>query len=157
MKFILQPIVGDEHPVFPDYKFEKITGDRSELFDAITGSMEFGISRQEVERDLLYRTISTYIVRGEDKRVIGTCVLANDSGHLSVDYLWVATPYRRQHIGQNLVNLAILRSIKNSYYDLCTRVREDRGPAIALFKKLGFVQEPEKIRTPEPTQERLIP
>jgi ribosomal protein S18 acetylase RimI-like enzyme len=157
MKFILEPIVGDEHPTLPPFKFEKVAGDHTELYKAISGANEFGVSDTGVRDDLKYGLISSYIVRGEDKRVIGTCVLANRANQVNVMYLWVAEAYRRQHIGQNLVNLAVLRAKKNDYYSLYTRVRDDRTPAIELFKKLGFIIDPDKFKSEVlPKQERLI-
>lgn len=159
MKFILQPIVGNEHPVLPAYQFEKISGSRAELYEAIVNAMEFGISANGIKEDLMYSMVAGYMVRGEDKRIIGTCVLANVSNQLNVVYLWVAELYRRQHIGENLVNLAILRAKRNDYYSLYASVRDDRAPAIALFTKLGFVIDPDPFKrdTLIPKQERLIP
>jgi ribosomal protein S18 acetylase RimI-like enzyme len=130
--------MGNEHPVLPDYTFSKITTDRTPWYTAISEANEFGISVEGLRHDLMFCMIAGYMVLGEDKRIIATNCLANRGGFLNVLYLWVAEPYRRQHIGENLVNLAILRAKKNGYYNLYTSVQDTRTPAIELFKKLDF-------------------
>ena len=158
MKLMLQPLVGNEHPQLPDYKFSRIDADRSDWYAAISNANAFGISINGIREDLQYCMIAGYKVLGDDKRIIATCALANRSNQIHVCYLWVAEPYRRQHIGENLVNLAILRAKKNEYLNLYTRVQDDATPAMELFKKLGFVKDPDPFkRELIPVQDRLIP
>ena len=85
----------------------------------------------ELDKDTAYCAVAL-----DDSRVVGYIAFENVIDEGSIAELAVAPEYRRKGIGRKLVEL-MLTSV-DGVRTVCLEVRASNGPAILLYKAMGF-------------------
>lgn len=86
----------------------------------------------------LTNPLSLWLVAVDGDRVVGYIGSQTVLGESDVMNVCVSPDYRRQGIGDRLVNALIDLLKKDGVYKLMLEVRVSNAPAIALYEKLGF-------------------
>lgn len=112
--------------------------DLDEIF-AIESSVEDSWSYELVSQDLLENKYSEYIVGTMDEKLVGFISIMNIAGEVHVNNIAVDENYRNKGIGKKLLTYAMEYYPRNKIMGFTLEVREDNYPAIALYKKMGFI------------------
>ena len=89
----------------------------------------------------LHNPLSLWLVAAEGDTVVGYVGSQTVMGEADMMNIAVSASYRRQGIGQQLVNALIeLLDTQFHAHSLALEVRVSNEPAISLYEKLGFVQ-----------------
>lgn len=115
-----------------------IPEDLDEIF-AIESSVEDSWSYELVSQDLLENKYSEYIVGTMDEKLVGFISIMNIAGEVHVNNIAVDENYRNKGIGKKLLTYAMEYYPRNKIMGFTLEVREDNYPAIALYKKMGFI------------------
>lgn len=115
-----------------------IPEDLDEIF-AIESSVEDSWSYELVSQDLLENKYSEYIVGTMDEKLVGFISIMNIAGEVHVNNIAVDENYSNKGIGEKLLNYAMGFYPRNQIMGFTLEVREDNYPAIALYKKMGFI------------------
>ncbi len=84
--------------------------------------------------------LSLWVIALDGDRVVGYVGSQTVLGGADMMNLAVAPEYRKQGIGERLVNQLVERLQKKGAISLCLEVRQSNLPAISLYEKLGFQQ-----------------
>lgn len=84
--------------------------------------------------------LSLWLVAVKDGRVVGYVGSQTVLGEADMMNLAVREEYRRQGLGQQLVDALVERLSQQGAHILLLEVRASNAPAIALYEKLGFRQ-----------------
>lgn len=88
----------------------------------------------------LRNPLSLWVVAMDEDRLAGYVGSQTVLGWADMMNLAVAPEYRRQGIGEALVDQLVFRLQKNDVSCLTLEVRQSNAPAISLYTKKGFVQ-----------------
>ena len=88
----------------------------------------------------LRNPLSMWVVAIEGKHLAGYVGSQSVMGEADMMNIAVAPEYRRQGIGESLVNALILQLKNKEVHSLTLEVRASNHAAIALYQKLGFTQ-----------------
>lgn len=88
----------------------------------------------------LNNPLSLWLVAVDDKCITGYVGSQSVLGWADMMNLAVAPEYRRQGVGESLVNELIRQLQDNKVTCLTLEVRASNEPAIALYEKMGFIQ-----------------
>lgn len=91
-------------------------------------------------RSELNNALSLWIVAEDCGSVVGYVGSQTVLGEADMMNLAVHPDYRRQGVGEKLINELISRLKEQGSHVLILEVRLSNAPAIALYEKLGFVQ-----------------
>lgn len=91
-------------------------------------------------RSELHNSLSLWIVAEEAENVVGYIGSQSVLGEADVMNLAVDRAYRRNGVGEQLVNTLISHLQKNGVKCLTLEVRASNEAAIQLYDKLGFLQ-----------------
>ena len=82
-----------------------------------------------------------YYAAEEGTEIVGICGLRNISGEGEITNVAVKEKYRRRGIAGKLLARLLEEGERNGTKAFTLEVREGNGPAIELYKKLGFMAE----------------
>ena len=88
----------------------------------------------------LHNPLSLWLVALDGDRVVGYVGSQTVLGGADMMNLAVVPEYRKQGIGEALVNHLVERLQEKGAISLCLEVRQSNIPAISLYEKLGFSQ-----------------
>lgn len=88
----------------------------------------------------LNNRLSLWLVAVENDRVVGYVGSQTVLGEADMMNLAVREEYRRQGVGEKLVEALVERLSQQDAHILLLEVRVSNAPAIALYEKLGFRQ-----------------
>lgn len=83
-----------------------------------------------------YSNLYVYVV---DDKIVGYCDLWLIFEHAEIATIAVSKDYRKQHIGQNLMEHIEEKAIENGCETISLEVRVSNQPAIDLYSKCGFI------------------
>lgn len=86
----------------------------------------------------LTNRLSYWLVALENETVVGYVGSQSVLGEADMMNLAVAPAYRKQGVGEHLVNRLVADLAEHGVYRLTLEVRVSNTPAISLYEKLGF-------------------
>lgn len=92
-----------------------------------------------------YKGCQIYILKTSDEKIIGMCILSKNSDWLntiSIYHIGITEKYRKQGLGQYLLQYAIDKNKDKSFNLMCLSENYD---ALNLYNKLGFNTECYKV------------
>lgn len=98
---------------------------------------------REAFADALEKEYYRYLVAvdEETRRVIGMCGMIRTCGEGGITNVVVSGDVRNQGIGYRMLTELMQRAEKEGVKEYTLEVRKSNAPAIALYRKLGFVEE----------------
>lgn len=92
-----------------------------------------------VKQDLFDNEFTRYFVGTLDGKIVGFITIMNIIGEVHINNIAVKEDFRKQGIGEKLLDYALNYYPKDQIMGITLEVREDNKPAIALYEKKGFV------------------
>ena len=91
-------------------------------------------------RSELTNPLALWLVAVDGDTVVGYIGSQSVMGEADMMNVATAPDYRRQGIGEKLVNMLVCRLKENGIYSLTLEVRASNTAAISLYHKLSFIQ-----------------
>lgn len=91
--------------------------------------------------DALEKDYYFYMVAQHEEKIVAMAGLILSPGEADITNVAVAESYRRKQISYRLLQQLMAEGEKRGIMDFTLEVRQQNAPAIALYKKLGFVSE----------------